>query len=144
MTTPPRLPHSPVSIRTINAVQSGCLCVSACSGVYGCLTHSCWAHSQGLAANTFAHMRTCLRHRKTPALAYQVCMYRLVTQTKIKHKSLPLRWLEVTQTWQKKAASWTCWVAVINKVDTGKGHKLTVHIHTVYHVCHMTDRLTGQ
>lgn len=41
---------------------------------------------------------------------------------------------------KKKAASWTCRVAVINKLDTGNGHKLTVSslflcTYTLYIMC---------
>lgn len=69
--TTPLLP--PASIRTINTVQRGCLCVPASSGVYGSLTHSCWARSQwpgSKQALALPHMPTFLRHQKTPALTY--------------------------------------------------------------------------
>lgn len=49
---------SPASIITINTVQRGCLCVPASSGVYGCLTHSRWAHSRRLAANKHSLLHT--------------------------------------------------------------------------------------
>lgn len=56
-----QLSPPPASFITINTVQRGCLCVPASSGVYCSLTHSCWAHSQSLAANKHSLSHTC-RH----------------------------------------------------------------------------------
>lgn len=145
----------PVSIGTINTVERGSLCVPASSGVYGSLTRSRWARSQGLAAYThsrLAHMQTGIKTTCSLQLRHilrLVCADRRVTSTKNECGQVLVK-----QTWKQQKKNIKKELNLLSHwMYLGQTHadclNLFPQTYILYirmyrlHVCLMTDRMMG-